>query len=86
MNTGEWTLRSRRVATPSGLRAADVVIRNETIFEVLEYDGPEAEGVILDAGELAVLPGLVSLHREAAGMVDGRLVRAPPPASAGRGA
>ena len=62
MKTGEWTLRSRRVVTPAGLRAADVVIRDETIAQVAEYDGPESEGVILDAGDLVVMPGLVALH------------------------
>ena len=64
MKTGEWTLRSRRVVTPSGTRAADVLIRRETIVDLLAYDAPESEGVILDAGDLAVLPGLVALYRE----------------------
>jgi allantoinase len=72
MKAGEWTLRSRRVVTPSGTRPADVLIHNETIADLLEYDGPEAEGVILDAGDLAVLPGLVALHREAPEDLDER--------------
>jgi allantoinase len=72
MKTGEWTLRSRRVVTHSGTRAADVVIRRETIAAVLEYDDPRSEGVILDAGDLAVLPGLVVLHREGHGRPDRR--------------
>jgi allantoinase len=70
MKAGEWTLRSRRVVTPSGTRAADVLIRKETIAELLEYDGPETEGVVLDVGDLAVLPGLVALHREGPGRLD----------------
>jgi allantoinase len=72
MNAGEWILRSRRVVTPSGTRPADVLIRKETIVELLEHDGPESEGVILDAGELAVLPGLVAFHREGEDSTDGR--------------
>jgi allantoinase len=64
MVTGEWTLRSRRVVTPSGLRSADILIRNETIAQLREYDAPDTEGVILDAGDLVVLPGLVALHRD----------------------
>ena len=72
MKTGEWTLRSRRVVTPSGPCAADVVIRGETIATVAEYDGPESEGVILDAGDLVVMPGLVVLHMVGPGHPDWR--------------
>jgi allantoinase len=72
MNSGEWTLRSRRVVTPSGTRAADVLIRKETIFDLLPYEDPEAEGLILDVGDLVVLPGLVALHREGLGTLDPR--------------
>jgi allantoinase len=70
MKTGEWTLRSRRVVTPSGILAADVVIRNELIVAVAEHDGPEAEGVILDVGDLVVLPGLVALNMDATARPD----------------
>jgi allantoinase len=72
MKAGEWTLRSRRVVTPSGTRAADVVIRNETIAELLAYEDPDAEGVILDAGDLAVLPGLVALRGDGPEALDAR--------------
>src|SRR5271155_4678795 len=72
MKAGEWTLRRRRVVPPAGARAADVLIRKETIAELLEYDGPETEGVILDVGDLVVLPGLVAFHREGPGTLDER--------------
>ncbi len=72
MKDREWTLRSRRVVTPSGMRAADVVIRKEKIAGLLEHDGPDAEGVILDVGDLIVLPGLVALHRDGPENLDGR--------------
>lgn len=62
MRTGEWTLRGLRVVTPDGTRAADVVIRGETIAAVLGHEDPDREGVILDVGDLLVLPGLVDLH------------------------
>ena len=62
MKSGQWIIRSRKVVTPSGTRAADVVIRRELIAEILAYDDLESEGVILDVGDLAVLPGLVALH------------------------
>ena len=73
------------MVTPSGLRAADVVIRNETIAEVAEYEGPESEGVILDAGDLAVMPGLVSLHDEGPGRSDFRGFEAATRDAAARG-
>ncbi len=62
MISGEWTLRSRRVVTPSGTLAADLVIRDEKIEALAEHDGHDREGVILDVGDLLVLPGLVALH------------------------
>jgi allantoinase len=71
MKIGEWTLRSRRVVTPSGIRAADVVIRKEQIAAVSDYDGPQSEGVIFDVGDLVVLPGLVALHLDGPVRSDG---------------
>ena len=62
MLTGEWTLRSRRVVTPSGTLAADIVIRDEKIVALAEHAGHDREGVILDVGDLVILPGLVALH------------------------
>ena len=50
------------MVTPSGVRPADVRIRQEAVAELLEHDSPDSEGVILDVEDLAVLPGLVALH------------------------
>lgn len=57
-------LRSRRVVTPDGERAADIVIENGTIAEVrgLERDGDRDTSVDVDYGELVVMPGLVDTH------------------------
>lgn len=70
MNPGEWTLRSRRVVTPSGTRPIDVIIRNGTIDALTAYESPESEGVIVDVGDLVVLPGLVALHMNGSGCID----------------
>jgi len=64
MDQGEWTLRSLRVVTPAGVRAADVAIRGERIVAVRGYDDAETEGVILDAGDCVVLPGLVDIRAD----------------------
>ena len=61
MRPGEWTLRSRRVVTPGGIVAADILIRGETIGALADHEGPLREGVILDVGSRAVMPGLVDL-------------------------
>jgi allantoinase len=62
MRPGEWTLRSRRVVTPTGTRAADILIKGETIAALANPGDPDREGVILDVGNRLVLPGLVALH------------------------
>lgn len=53
-------LRSRRVLTPVGTRAASIHIRDERIARVADYD--DVEGDVIDYGELAVLPGVVDSH------------------------
>ena len=60
MKPGEWTLRSRCVVTPSGTRAADILITGETIVALGDHRDPAREGVILDVGDWLVLPGLIS--------------------------
>jgi allantoinase len=62
MKPGEWTLRSRRVVTPTGTRAADILISGETIAGVAAYRDPAREGVILDVGDRLVLPGLIDIQ------------------------
>ncbi|MEZ0067723.1 allantoinase [Streptacidiphilus sp. MAP12-20] len=53
--------RSRNAVLPDGERAADVVVSEGRITEVLGY-GEATEGQIVDLGELALLPGLVDSH------------------------
>ena len=57
-------LRSRRVVTPGGTRAATIHIRGQQIERVGDYDDIAAEGggAPLDFGELVILPGLVDSH------------------------
>src|SRR4051794_23518269 len=62
MASGGWILRSRRVVTPSGTRAADVVIVGERIAEVAEHGSAPPEAAIVDVGDRLVLPGLVDVH------------------------
>jgi allantoinase len=59
MKGGVWTLRSQRVVTPEGIRAADILIRGEVILDVAPAIVPDRDGVILDVGDHVVLPGLV---------------------------
>jgi len=51
-------LRSRRVVTPQGTRAATVHIKGERIERVGEFD----ERADVDYGDLVVMPGLVDSH------------------------
>jgi allantoinase len=57
---GGLAVRSRRVVTPDGERAAVVRIRAGRIVELTEYDDFPADG--FDLGELALLPGMVDTH------------------------
>jgi allantoinase len=59
----EQVLRSTRVVTPQGERAASVAVRGGTITAVLPYDAPVPEGALLtDFGDDVLLPGLVDTH------------------------
>ncbi|PYQ48860.1 MAG: hypothetical protein DMF59_14825, partial [Acidobacteria bacterium] len=51
-------LRSRRVVTPNGVRAASVHIRAEKIEHVGDYE----ENFEIDYGDLVIMPGLVDSH------------------------
>lgn len=56
----DLVLRSRRVVTPGGVRPAAVAVRGGTIAAVLDHDAAPAGAH--DAGDAAVLPGLVDTH------------------------
>lgn len=56
------SLRSRRVVTPEGVRAACVVIDQDQIRSVDEYDAVTPGGDVVDAGNRFLMPGLVDTH------------------------
>ncbi|MEU1850571.1 allantoinase AllB [Streptomyces sp. NPDC019990] len=63
MSDAELVLRSTRVLTPDGTRAASVAVAAGTITAVLPHDAPVPEGARLeDLGDHVLLPGLVDTH------------------------
>ncbi|MFD5542684.1 allantoinase AllB [Streptomyces sp. NPDC127079] len=63
MSDAELVLRSTRVITPEGTRAASVAVSAGTITAVLPYDAPLPRGARLeDLGDDVLLPGLVDTH------------------------
>ncbi|MER5513774.1 allantoinase AllB [Streptomyces sp. NPDC002763] len=63
MSDAELVLRSTRVITPEGTRAASVAVSAGTITAVLPYDAPVPAGARLeDFGDDVLLPGLVDTH------------------------
>lgn len=63
MSDVELVLRSTRVITPEGTRAASVAVSAGKITAVLPYDAAVPEGARLeDVGDHVVLPGLVDTH------------------------
>ncbi|MER7404897.1 allantoinase AllB [Streptomyces sp. NPDC000070] len=63
MSDAELVLRSTRVITPEGTRAASVAVTAGTITAVLPYDAPVPETARLeDLGDHVLLPGLVDTH------------------------
>jgi allantoinase len=55
-------IRSKRVVTPEGVRAATVHVRNGVIEKITGYNGLPSGKHIYDAGESVVMPGLVDTH------------------------
>ncbi|MFD5567847.1 allantoinase AllB [Streptomyces cadmiisoli] len=63
MSDAELVLRSTRVITPEGMRAASVAVADGTITAVLPYDADVPPGARLeDFGDDVLLPGLVDTH------------------------
>jgi allantoinase len=56
------SIRSKRVVTPEGVRAATVRIRNGVIEAITGYNDFPSGKHTYDAGESAVMPGLVDTH------------------------
>jgi allantoinase len=55
-------IRSKRVVTPEGVRAATVRIRNGAIEGISAYDDLPSGKHVYDAGDSVVMPGLVDTH------------------------
>jgi allantoinase len=55
-------IRSRRVVTPSGVRAAAVHFENGKILDVGEWTEIPDEANVIDVGDSVVVPGLVDSH------------------------
>lgn len=63
MSDAELVLRSTRVITPGGTRAACVAVAGGTITAVTPHDAPVPSGARLeDLGDDVLLPGLVDTH------------------------
>jgi len=62
MSRVDAVIRGKRVVTPGGERAAAIHITGGLIVAVTELDAAPAGVPTLDAGDLAVLPGLVDTH------------------------
>ncbi|RFU86593.1 allantoinase AllB [Streptomyces triticagri] len=63
MSEVELVLRSTRVITPEGTRAASVTVADGRIVDVLGHDAPVPDGATLeDLGDHVLLPGLVDTH------------------------
>jgi allantoinase len=58
----DLVVRGRRVVTPGGMRPAAVHVRNGRIIGVVDVDDIPSGCPIDDAGDDAVLPGLVDTH------------------------
>jgi allantoinase len=61
-NELDLVVRGKRIITPQGERAAAIQIREGVIVGISPYDDVPAEWTIYEAGNLAVMPGLVDTH------------------------
>ncbi|MDB5235035.1 MAG: cyclic amidohydrolase [Hymenobacter sp.] len=55
-------LRSQRVVTPEGERAATLFLENGRISALLPHDADVAGATLLDVGDRAILPGVIDPH------------------------
>jgi allantoinase len=58
----DLVLRSRRVVTPEGVRAASVHVAGGRVARVAAWDAVPAGAELVDAGDDVVMPGLVDTH------------------------
>lgn len=57
-----FVIRSTRVVTPADVRAASIVVDRGRIASVDEHDRAHGSDLVLDVGNLVVMPGLVDTH------------------------
>ncbi|SFQ61552.1 allantoinase AllB [Hymenobacter arizonensis] len=55
-------LRSQRVVTPDGERAATILIQNGKIASLLPFDAEVGDATLVDVGTHAILPGVIDPH------------------------
>jgi Molybdopterin-binding domain of aldehyde dehydrogenase/Amidohydrolase family len=58
----ELVVRGRRVVTPDGVRPAALQLRGGVIAKVADHGDVSASTPLVEAGDAAVLPGLVDVH------------------------
>ncbi len=58
----DLVLRSRRVVTPEGVRAASVHVAGGRVARVAAWDDVPRDAALADAGDDVVMPGLVDTH------------------------
>jgi allantoinase len=58
----DLVVRGRRVVLPGGIQPASIHIRDGLIVKVREWDETEPARALFDAGDHAILPGIVDLH------------------------
>jgi len=63
-------IRSRRVVTAAGTRAAAIHIRNGRIIGVVDFDNVPAGCPLDDAADAAILPGIVDTHVHVGGLFE----------------
>src|SRR5579863_1262155 len=61
-NQPDLVIRGERIITPEGERAAAIHIRGGTIARISAYDDFPAGFTPYEAGDFAVMPGLVDTH------------------------
>jgi len=61
-NQADLVVRGKRIITPEDERAAAIQIRSGVIAQISEYDNVPAGSALYEAGNLAVMPGLVDTH------------------------
>ena len=57
-----FAIRSSRVVTPHGVRAAAVIVQGEKVTAVAESHEVPSGLVVNDVGDLVVSPGLIDAH------------------------